>query len=66
MRAADDGDVRRLPVVVLTTSRSPVDVARAYERGASAYVAKPFDVDDLLRVTRSIVEFWFGSATLPG
>jgi CheY-like chemotaxis protein len=65
LRAAAEPDVRRLPIVVLTTSRAPTDVRRAYELGASAYVPKPFDVDELLRVTRSIADFWFGSALLP-
>jgi len=65
LRAAGEPDVRRMPVVVLTTSRAQADVRRAYELGASAYVPKPFDVDELLRVTRSIADFWFGSAMLP-
>jgi DNA-binding NarL/FixJ family response regulator len=52
-------------VVVLTTSRAPSDVRRAYELGASAYVPKPFEVDEVLRVTRAIADFWFGAALLP-
>jgi len=65
MRASEDPLVARLPVVVLTTSRAPADVDRAYTLGARAYVPKPFDVDELLRVGRSLVEFWFRSALLP-
>ncbi len=66
VRASEDALVRRLPVIVMTTSRAPADVRRAYELGASAYVPKPFDVDELLEVTRSIAGFWFGAALLPG
>ena len=65
LRAAAEQAVARLPVVVLSTSRAPADVHRAYELGANAYVPKPFDVDDLLREGRSLVEFWFRSALLP-
>jgi two-component system response regulator len=65
VRVAEDPLVRRVPIVVLTTSRASSDVDRAYERGANAYVSKPFDVDELLRTTRALVEFWFGAAHLP-
>ncbi len=65
VRAAGEPHVRRLPIVVLSTSDAPADVHRAYELGANAYVPKPFDVDELLRVGRSLAEFWFRSAVLP-
>ena len=65
VRAAGEPGVRRLPIVVLSTSDAPADVHRAYELGANAYVPKPFDVDELLRVGRSLAEFWFRSAVLP-
>ena len=65
LRGAGEAQVRRLPVVVLSTSDAPADVHRAYELGANAYVPKPFDIDDLLRVGRSLAEFWFRSAVLP-
>jgi len=65
LRGASEPQVRRLPVVVLSTSNAPADVDRAYELGANAYVSKPFEVDELLRVGRSLAEFWFRSAVLP-
>ena len=60
-----DPDLRKIPVVIFTTSRSGRDVARCYELGANCYVSKPGNLDDFRSVVRSIEDFWFGSASLP-
>jgi CheY-like chemotaxis protein len=57
--------LRELPVVVLTTSISPADVAFAYSHRANAYVRKPNGFEALSAVARAIRDFWVRSATLP-
>jgi two-component system, chemotaxis family, response regulator Rcp1 len=61
-----DPDLTRLPVVVLTTSDSAVDVARSYELHANCFVRKPLEYMDFLEVMRRIEQFWLSTATLPG
>jgi CheY-like chemotaxis protein len=60
-----DQRLRSLPVVVLTTSIAPADVAFAYRHLANAYVRKPNGFEALLGVTRAIRDFWIRTATLP-
>jgi chemotaxis family two-component system response regulator Rcp1 len=60
-----DPELRKIPVVIFTTSRSGRDIARCYELGANCYVSKPGNLDDFRSVVRSIEDFWFGSASLP-
>jgi len=60
-----DADLRTIPVVVFSTSRSMKDIERSYELGANCYVSKPGNLKDYLAAVQSIVQFWFGSASLP-
>jgi CheY-like chemotaxis protein len=55
----------RIPVVVLTTSKEERDVATAYNLNANAYIVKPVDLDQFIRVIRSINDFWLAIVTLP-
>jgi two-component system, chemotaxis family, response regulator Rcp1 len=58
-------ELRRIPVVIFSTSRLGRDVARSYELGANCYVSKPGNLKEFFSMMRSIEEFWFGSVTLP-
>ena len=58
-------DLKRIPVVVLTTSESEQDVKRAYALHANCYISKPVDFEAFKRVIRSIEEFWFRTVRLP-
>jgi two-component system, chemotaxis family, response regulator Rcp1 len=58
-------DLRRIPVIIFSTSRLSRDVARSYELGANCYVCKPGNLNEFFAAMKSIEEFWFGSATLP-
>ena len=58
-------DLRRLPVVVFTSSENPVDVAASYDLGASCFVTKPITLNELERVVHAITDFWLTVATLP-
>lgn len=60
-----DQALRRIPVVVLTTSRSGEDVRRAYDLQANCYVVKPLEFEGLIDLVRRIEEFWVGTVRLP-
>jgi CheY-like chemotaxis protein len=64
-RVKGDPQLRTIPVVVFSTSRSDVDVAVAYAAGANAYVVKPLDLQRFMTVVRSIEEHWTGVVRLP-
>jgi DNA-binding response OmpR family regulator len=64
VRGATDPAVRRLPVVVLSSSAAGADVERSYELGAT-HIAKPADMDGLLAIAAAIARYWFGTVTLP-
>jgi CheY-like chemotaxis protein len=53
-----DDDLRRIPVIVLTTSASHEDVDLAYRLNASSYVTKPHDIEGFVRMLSSIQYFW--------
>ncbi len=57
--------IRRIPVVVLTTSKSEEDIIKSYELQASCYVTKPVDLDQFLQVVKSIADFWLAVVKLP-
>lgn len=61
-----DPDLRRIPVVVLTTSRAEEDVLRAYDLHANCYVTKPVDLAQFMKIVSQIDEFWVKVVTLPG
>ena len=64
-RVKGDPELRTIPVVVFSTSRSDVDVAVAYACGANAYIVKPLDLQRFMTVVRSIEEHWTGVVRLP-
>ena len=60
-----DPELRRTPVIMLTTSSSARDIAACYDRGVNCYVVKPLDLDDFTRLVQAINSFWFEVAVLP-
>ena len=60
-----DQELRKIPIVVLTTSRAPADIASSYDLHANAYVTKPMSLDDLTAVVKGIDDFFGGIADLP-
>jgi chemotaxis family two-component system response regulator Rcp1 len=60
-----DPEVRRIPVLVLTTSSNAQDVQAAYDHHANAYVEKPLGLEGLLGLATSIRDFWLDAARLP-
>ena len=60
-----DEDLRRIPVVILTISKAEEDILKTYDLHANCYVTKPVDLDQFMRVVRSIEEFWLSIVKLP-
>jgi chemotaxis family two-component system response regulator Rcp1 len=60
-----DPKLRRIPVLVMTTSRADQDINRAYSLNANCYITKPMDLDEFLRIVKSIGDFWLKTVTLP-
>jgi len=58
-------EYRRIPIVVLTSSRADRDVFGAYQGHANCYVTKPMDIDEFSNMLHSLQEFWLLHATLP-
>ena len=56
---------KRIPVVVLTTSKSEEDIVKSYELQANCFVTKPVDLDQFLDVVKSIGDFWLTIVKLP-
>jgi two-component system, chemotaxis family, response regulator Rcp1 len=60
-----DPALRKIPVVVLTTSAAEMDILEAYNLHANCYITKPVDLDQFERVIRSIEDFWLALVKLP-
>jgi two-component system, chemotaxis family, response regulator Rcp1 len=61
----EDPDLKRIPVVVLTTSQAEQDIIRSYNLYANAYVNKPVDLEQFIKVIKSIEDFWLEIVRLP-
>ena len=60
-----DEALKRIPVVILTTSRADQDVLQAYDLHANCYISKPLDFGQFAEVVRSIEQFWLCVVALP-
>ncbi len=60
-----DADLRRIPVVILTSSQAEEDVLKTYDLQANCYVTKPVDLDQFIKVVQSIETFWLTIVRLP-
>ena len=61
----NDEDLKRIPVVVLTTSASDEDILRTYNLHANCYITKPVDLSQFIDVVRSVESFWLSIVKLP-
>ena len=61
-----DPNLRRIPIVVYTTSGEETDISHSYELGASSYVTKPATFDGLVELMRNLGEYWLSVVRLPG
>lgn len=60
-----DPNLRRIPVVVMTTSKAEEDVFRSYDFGASSFITKPVTFDRLVELMRALGEYWVEFVELP-
>ncbi|MFQ5980484.1 MAG: response regulator [Candidatus Heimdallarchaeota archaeon] len=60
-----DDDLKRIPVVVLTTSQAEEDILRTYNSHANCYITKPVDFSQFLKIVHMIETFWFAVVRLP-
>jgi CheY-like chemotaxis protein len=60
-----DPELRRIPIVVLTTSKAPEDIRRSYDGGANSYITKPVTFESLAGVMETISRYWFDTVELP-
>lgn len=60
-----DASLRRIPVVVFTTSKADTDVRQMYELGANSFVTKPAGFAELVRLMRRLTEYWFDTVHIP-
>jgi chemotaxis family two-component system response regulator Rcp1 len=60
-----DDNLKRIPVVILTTSRADEDILATYRNHANCYVTKPVDLDQFIQVVKAIEGFWFTIVHLP-
>ncbi len=60
-----DPALRTIPVVVLTTSRSPEHISRSYELGGNGFITKPNSYSELVDLMRNIQSYWFKTVALP-
>ena len=61
----EDENLKRIPVVILTSSAAEEDIIRSYSLHANCYVTKPLGLEQFLKVVRSIEDFWFTIVKLP-
>ena len=60
-----DPELRRIPVVILTTSKTEEDVLRSYDLGANSFITKPVTFDRLVDIVRALGTYWFTIVKLP-
>ena len=61
----NDPSLKRIPVVVLTTSKADEDIAKSYDLNVNCYITKPVDMQKFSEVVKAIDNFWFSIVTLP-
>jgi CheY-like chemotaxis protein len=60
-----DEALRRIPVIVLTTSSDEEDILSSYDLGVSSYITKPVTFSELVRIMRSFGEYWIDIVKIP-
>jgi CheY-like chemotaxis protein len=60
-----DERLKRIPVVILTTSRAEEDIVKTYDYHANCYITKPVDLDQFIKIVKSIEDFWLTVVRLP-
>lgn len=64
-RYKEQPEIRKIPIVVLTSSSQDTDITTAYEYGANSYIVKPVDFEKFVEVATEIEMYWLGTTLLP-
>jgi len=64
-RIKNDDNLKQIPVVILTTSRDEEDILKSYKLHANCYISKPLDLNQFIKVVKSIEDFWLSIVKLP-
>ena len=65
MEVKEDRDLKRIPVVIMTTSTAEQDIFESYNLHANCYLTKPVELDEFIGVVRKIEDFWLSVVKLP-
>jgi CheY-like chemotaxis protein len=60
-----DEDLKRIPVVIMTISKAEEDILKTYNLHANCYITKPIDLDQFIKVVKSVESFWLAIVELP-
>lgn len=60
-----DGDLKHIPIVIMTISQAEEDILKSYNLHANCYITKPIDLNQFIKVVKSIEDFWFSVVKLP-
>lgn len=61
----NDDELKKIPIVVLTTSQAEEDILNVYNLKANCYISKPVDLDEFINVVKSVEDFWLSIVKLP-
>lgn len=60
-----DENFKHIPVIILSTSSSEMDIIKSYNNHANCFITKPVEIDDFVKAIESIEDFWFSIVKLP-
>jgi len=61
----NDDELKKIPIVVLTTSQAEEDILKVYNLNANCYISKPVELDEFINVVKSVEDFWLSIVKLP-
>lgn len=64
-RVKSNPALRRIPIVILTTSKQEEDILRSYDEGANTYITKPVDFRQFMEIVQALGKYWLGIAEIP-
>jgi CheY-like chemotaxis protein len=60
-----DPNLKKIPIIILTTSKAEEDILRSYDLGVNSYITKPVTFDGLVEIVKNLGKYWFEIVTIP-